>query len=418
MLTARKVDRTREPGRYRCGLVKGLYLQISDSGAKSWILRYERHNKERMMGLGSASEFSLKEARERARAARQLLADGVDPLVAKQANKAAAKLAEARKLTFKEAAERFFNQHESKWRSAKHRDAFLGSLVTFAFPTLGNMDVAIIDTPDVLRAIEPIWTTKSVTADRTRNRIEQVMDWCVVRGHRPPGTNPAKWKGHLDQVLPAPHKVAPIEHHASMDYRQLPAFMAELRRQDTLAARALEFLIHTAARTSEVLGATWDEIDFGAKTWTVPASRMKGNREHRVPLSPQCIDLLKKLPREQSGNPFVFIGHRPGTGLSKMAMGYVMQALGQAGVVTIHGFRSSFSNFSHERTTHNGHTIEISLAHHIGNMVERAYRRTDMIAKRRQLAEQWSRFLASPPAPEGKRGSNIVTMRKREASQR
>ena len=182
----------------------------------------------------------------------------------------------------------------------------------------------------------------------------------MVRGHRPPGTNPARWKGHLDQVLPAPHKVAPVEHHAAMDYRLVPAFMAALRRQDGTAARALEFLALTAARTGEVTGAIWDEIDFDSKTWIVPAQRMKANREHRVPLSPACVELLRKLPR-QTGNPFIFVGPRPGSGLSKMSMTYVMRALGQDGKTTIHGFRSSFSTWAHEQTAHASHTIEMSL---------------------------------------------------------
>jgi integrase len=330
VLTAKKVERTKKPGRYRCGLVKGLLLQVTDTGAKSWVLRYELRGRERWMGLGSASEFSLKQARERALAARQLLADRIDPLVGKRAAEEAIRLQEARKLTFAEAAQHYFNQHEAKWRSAKHREQFLSSLAAFAFPVLGGMDVASIDTRDVLRALEPHWTSKAVTADRTRNRIEQVIDWAIVRGHRPPGTNPARWKGHLDQVLPAPHKVAPVEHHAALDHRQLPAFMAELRRQDGTAARALEFLILTAARTAEVTGARWDEIDFDSKTWIIPAQRTKANREHRAPLGSACIELLRKLPR-QTGNRFIFIGPRPGSGLSKMSMTYVMRALGQGG---------------------------------------------------------------------------------------
>jgi len=395
MLTAKKVERAKQPGRYHCGLIRGLYLQVTASGAKSWVLRYQLRGQERWMGLGSAADFSLREARERARAARQLLADRIDPLAGKRAAEEAAKLAEARKLTFREAAERYFNQHEPKWRSAKHREAFLSTLKAHVFAVIGDMDVAAIDTRDVLRAIEPHWTTKAVTIDRTRNRIEQVLDWCVVRGHRPPGTNPARWKGHLDQVLPAPRKLAPVEHHAAMDYRQLPAFMTQVRADDNVAARALEFLIHTAARTGEALGACWSEIDLTDKTWTVPAARMKGGREHRVPLTKPVLDLLSKLPR-QSGNHLVFIG-RAGGGLSHSALPWVMDRLGVSGVTTIHGFRSSFSNWCHEQTAHSAHTIEISLAHNVGTEVERAYRRTDMIAKRRQLMEQWSKFCSMPP---------------------
>jgi integrase len=408
MLTAKRVERTKKPGRYRCGLVKGLLLQIAKGGAKSWVLRYELNGGEHWMGLGSAAVFNLKQARERALAARQLLADGVDPLATKQANKQTAKLAAARKLTFAEAAQQYFNQHEAKWRSAKHREQFLSSLAAFAFPVLSSLDVATIDTRDVLRALEPIWKTKAVTADRTRNRIEQIIDWAIVRGHRPPGTNPARWKGHLDQVLPPPHKVAPVEHHAAMDYRKVPAFLAQLRRQDGTAARALEFLILVAARSGEVTtGATWDEIDFDSKTWIVPAQRTKANREHRVPLAPACIELLRKLPR-QTGNPLIFVGPRPGSGLSKMSMTYVMRALGQGGKTTIHGFRSSFSDWAHEQTAHASHTIEISLAHNVGSEVERAYRRTDMISRRRQLMQEWARYCLSPPS---KVSGEVVSLR-------
>jgi hypothetical protein len=220
MLTAKRVERTRRPGRYRDGTVKGLLLQISESGAKSWVLRYMLHGSERMMGLGSAVDFSLREARDRARSARQLLADGVDPLGAKRQRKAEAKAAAAKLLTFREATQRYFDQHEKKWTNASHREQFLTSLQTYAFPILGDIDVASIALADVLRVLEPNWNAKSVTMDRVRNRIENIVDWCVVRGHRPPGTNPARWKGHLDQVLPAVRDVAPRGHHAALPMRR------------------------------------------------------------------------------------------------------------------------------------------------------------------------------------------------------
>jgi integrase len=411
MLTAKKVERTKTPGRYRCGLVRGLYLQISDNGAKSYVLRFERHGRERMMGLGSASEFSLKEARGRARAARQLLADGVDPLDQKHADRAAAKLAAARKLAFRDAARRYFDQNEKGWRSASHRDEFLRSLEAYAYPVIGGMDVAVIGIADILRILEPIWTSKTTTADRVRARIAAVLDWCVVRGHRPPGTNPAAWKDHLDQVLPPVRRVAPVAPHPAMDYRRVPEFVTKLNLLSGVAAKALQFTIITAARAGEVVNATWDEIDIDdSRTWVIPGHKMKGGREHRVSLSDVCIDLLNALPRE-AGNPHVFIGARSGAALSKMAMTDVMTRLGQRGVTTIHGFRSSFSNWAHEQTAHSAHTIEISLAHRVGNETERAYRRTDMVAKRSQLMQAWSRFCMSPPTPERKRGSNIVSMR-------
>jgi integrase len=407
MLTAKKVERTKTPGRYRCGLVRGLYLQISDNGAKSYVLRFERHGRERMMGLGSASDFSLKEARDRARAARQLLADGIDPLDQKHTDRAAAKLTAARRLTFADAAKRYFDQNEKRWRSASHREEFLRSLEAYAYPVIGGTDVAVIEIADILHILEPIWPTKTTTADRVRARIAAVLDWCVVRGHRPPGANPAAWKGHLDQVLPPVRKVAPVAHHPAMDYRQVPQFVAKLRQLGGVAAKALQFLILTAGRAGEIANATWDEIDFDGETWIIPAERMKGHREHRVPLTQAALDLLRELPRD-TGNPYVFIGARSGAALNKMAMTDVMTRLGQHGVITIHGFRSSFSNFAHEQTAHASHTIEISLAHQVGNETERAYRRSDMVAKRRQLMEQWSKFCMSPPA---KVSGDVVTLR-------
>jgi integrase len=406
MLTAKRVERTTRRGRYRCGLVRGLYLQISDNGAKSYVLRYERHGHERMMGLGSASEFSLKAARERALAARRLLADGVDPLDQKHTDRAAAKLAAARKLTFREAAQRYFDQNESKWRNARHREQFLSTLATYAYPTLGAMDVATIDTPDILRALEPHWAGAAVTVDRTRGRIEQVIDWAIVRGHRRPGPNPARWKGHLDQVLPAPRQIAPIAHHNAMAFAQLPSFMVALRQNGTIAARALEFLIYTAARTGEVTGATWAEIDLDATTWTIPANRMKAARAHRVPLSAHAVALLRALPRE-SGNPFVFVGPR-GAGLARMALPLVMRRMGQNGQTTIHGFRSSFRDWAGETTAFAHDICEAALAHVRGDKSVQAYARGDLFDKRRKLMEAWATYLFKPPA---KLGGDVVTLR-------
>src|SRR5262249_29799429 len=318
MLTAKKVERTKMPGRYRDGMIKGLLLQVSSTGAKSWVLRYERHGREHMMGLGSAADYNLKEARERARAARQLLGDGLDPLAAKHAARGAAQLAQARKLTFPEAAGRFFDQHEARWSNAIHRKQFLSTLERHVFPTLGSLDVSVITVADLLRALEPHWRDKTVTLDRVRSRVEQVLDWCVVRGHRAAGVNPAKWTGVLDQVLPPPRKLAPVVHHKALNYDELPLLMAELRKLEGTTARALDFLIHTATRTAEVLGATWNEIDLDDARWEIPADRMKGRKPHSVPLSAPAVALLRQLPREPS-NPHVFIG-RPSRGLSKMAL--------------------------------------------------------------------------------------------------
>jgi integrase len=413
-LTAKKVERTKTPGRYRDSGgdgVKGLLLQITHKGAKSWVLRYELNGRERMMGIGSAFTFTLAQARERARAARRLLSDGVDPLTSRQAERAAARLAEERKLTFKEATQKYFDQHEAKWRSARHREQFINSLSTYAFPVLGSMDVATIETADVLRAVEPVWKTKAITADRVRSRIEQVLDWAVVRGHRPPGTNAARWKGHLDQVLPAPSKLAPTEHHPAMDYREVPAFVRELRAKEDVAARALEFLILCAARTGEVIpGATWSEIDFQARTWTVPGNRMKKGKEHRVPLSEAALALLKALPREK-GNPHLFIGSRSATAQNRRVLLRVLRAMGQD-AITVHGFRSSFRDWAGETTAFPHDVCEAALAHVRGDATVKAYARGDLFEKRRKLMEAWAAHCAKPAA----KGGNVVAIKRASGS--
>jgi integrase len=405
MLTAKKVERVKAPGRYHDG--HGLYLQVRSPGNKSWGLRYERNGAERWMGLGPAHTVSLKEARERARAARLLLLDGIDPIDHRRAERAKVAAAKAKALTFREAAQAYFDQHEGKWRSAKHRGQFITTLRTYAFPVLGNMSVADIDTPAVLRAIEPIWMAKTETASRTRGRIESVLDWCTVRGFRQ-GDNPARWKGHLAEVLPARSQVAKPVHLAAMPYQQVPAFMAALRERQGVAARALEFIILTAARSGEVTGARWDEIDPDGKVWTIPAGRMKGGREHRVALSARAVELLNALPTED-GNDFVFIGPRAGSGLSHMAMRGVLERMGRADVTT-HGFRSSFRDWCAERTNCANHVVEMALAHAVGDKVEAAYRRGDLLAKRRQLAEAWAQYCASPPA-----AGAVVPLRKATA---
>jgi integrase len=272
----------------------------------------------------------------------------------------------------------------------------------YAFPVLGDMDVAAIQLADVLRCIEPVWTTKAITADRVRNRVENILDWCVVRGHRPPGTNPARWTGHLDQVLPAVRKVAPRGHFAAIAYSALPGLVNELREQEEIAARALELLILTAARRGEVLGATWDEIDFASATWIVAAHRMKARREHRVPLSDRAVEILKGLPRED-GNPFLFIGAKAGEALGNLTLARLLKRMGRDNA-TVHGMRSAFSDWAHEQTAHSNHTIEISLAHAVGSDVEKAYRRGPMVAKRARLMTDWAKYCATLPVVQASAG--------------
>lgn len=388
-LTTLRVARLTAAGRYADG--QGLYLQITSSAVKSWILRYERAGRERWMGLGPLHTVSLKEARERARKARLQLLDGIDPIDAQRARRATAALEAAKAITFEEAATQYFDAHERQWRNGKHRAQFVSTLRTYAHPKIGKLPVADIDLGLVLKVIEPIWEAKTETASRVRGRIEAVLDWATVRGYRK-GENPARWKGHLEHVLPARDRIAKQNHHAALPYADLPAFMTELRQREGVAAKALEFTILTAARTGETIGATWDEINFSDKTWTVPAGRIKGGREHRVPLSDWALKLLKSLPTE-AGNKFVFIGPRSG-GLSNVAMAAVLSRMERTDI-TVHGFRSTFRDWAAERTNYPNHVVEMALAHVIGNKVEAAYRRDDLFTKRQQLMAEWAKYCSN-----------------------
>jgi len=391
-LTAKRVDHLHKPGRHPDG--DGLYLQITTTGVKSWVLRYERNGRERMLGLGPLRDFSLKEARERARRARQQLADGVDPIEAKRAQRTMPTL------TFAQATEAYTKLHEAKWTS--RRPQFLSSLRQHAFPILGDLPLPAIDTPAVLRVIQPIWTTKTETGSRVRQRIEAVLDWATVSGHRPKGENPARWRGHLDHVLPAPGAIAKVQHHAALPWAEVANFMSDLRSREGVAVRALEFAILTAARTNEVIGARWAEIDFAAATWTIPAARMKMDKEHRVPLSEPALALLRNLYTE-TNNDLVFIGAQVGRGLGDRALAEVLRCMRSD--ITVHGFRSTFRDWAAEVSHHPNHVVEQALAHAIGSAVERAYRRGDLFAKRRHLMAEWATFCA-------KANGAVVPMRK------
>lgn len=390
-LTTKRIARLAKAGRYGDG--HGLYLQVASRANRSWLLRYERGGRERWMGLGPLHTIDLQEARERARRARQQLLDGIDPLEARSAARAASALAAAKAITFEAAAQSYFDAHERSWKNAKHRAQFLSTMTAYVYPKIGKLSVAAIDTGLVLKCIEPIWADKTETANRVRGRIEFVLDWATVRGYRT-GDNPARWKGHLAEALPARDKIQKTEHHAALSFDELPAFGAELKRREGTAARALEFLILTAARTGEVIGATWDEIDLKTKVWTVPAGRIKGGKEHRVPLSEQALEILRLLPTEKD-NPFVFIGSSQGTGLSNMAMAAVLKRMGRTDI-TVHGFRSTFRDWAAERTNYPNHVVEMALAHVVGDKVEAAYRRGDLFDKRRRLMADWGKFSATP----------------------
>jgi integrase len=390
-----------KPGRHGDG--DGLYLQVRPSGSKSWVLRYQYQREKGWMGLGSARFVSLAEAREKAFEAHRQLRQGINPLEARTADKAERRASEAKRVSFAECAARFVADRGSEWRSAKHRRDWLGVFGRYAFPVFGDLPVAAIDTPLVLRVLEPIWLDKAGTARKLRQRLEAVLDWARVRGYRD-GENPARLGGHLDHLLPKRSK-ATTPHHAALPYADVPAFMAELRERDGIPARALEFLILTAARAGEVRGALWAEIDFQAKTWTVPGSRMKGGREHRVPLSPRALELLSTLPRTDD----LVFPDRKGGPMYANAVYYVLrEGLGR-GEITVHGFRSTFRDWTEERTNYPREVAEQALAHSIGTAVERAYRRTDLFERRRQLMTEWASFCSGSTAVTG----DVVPMRGR-----
>lgn len=395
-LTAKRVEKLKRPGRYGDG--HGLYLQVISPTNRSWLFRYERGGRERMMGLGPVHTLTLKEARERARRARQQILDGIDPLDARRATKAECALAAAKAMSFQQCAQAFFDGNADRWNNAKHRAQFLSTLSQYAYPTIGNIAVADIDVGLVLRVLEPIWKVKPETAARVRGRIETVLNWATVRGYRT-GDNPARWHGFLSTQLTSRGKhFAPVKHHPALPFAELPAFMSELRQRTGIAARALEFTILTAARTGAVIGATWPEIDFNEKVWTVPSDRagtkINGDAPRRVPLTDQAIELLKALPRE-AGNPHVFIGNRSGAPLSNMAMLVLLERIDRDGI-TVHGFRSTFKDWVSERTNYPNHVSEAALWHAVADKVEAAYRRGDLFNKRRSLMRDWAKYCESP----------------------
>src|SRR6266568_5048691 len=317
---------------------KGLYLRVGPSGSKSWIYRYQTGDKTHDLGLGPYPDIPLATARERATAQRRLRLDGQDPALLRRAGRDQTKLATARAMTFRQCAEAYIAANRAGWRAgSKTERLWSATLATYAFPVFGDLPVQMVDTALVTKAVEPLWASKTQTASRVRGRVESVLDWATVRGYRS-GENPARWKGHLENLLPKRSKVARVEHHAALAYAELPDFMVELRQRPGVAARVLEFAILTAARTGEVIGARWSEIDLEARLWTVPAERMKAGREHRVPLSDAALALLSGMER---GEDRVFP-------ISNMAMMMLLRRMGR-GELTVHGFRSAFSDWCAEK---------------------------------------------------------------------
>jgi integrase len=384
--SAKDLAKLTKRGRYAVG--NNVYLQISEWGTRSWLLRYRTDGRATHMGLGPYDLLTLAEARECGHQARRQLLHGVDPLKAKRAAKRQRALDLVHSKTFKECALAYITAHEAGWRGDHSRHQWSASLEKYVYPKIGNLSVADVDLACVLSVVEPIWTVVPETARRVRNRIELILDWATARGLRQ-GDNPARWRGLLENLLSEQRRAQAVNHLAAVPYQDIGAFMEKLRSQEGIPAKALEFLILTASRSSEALGAKWSEID-GA-TWTVPAARMKAHKEHRVPLSRRAVELLASLPHDSD---FVFPAVRVGGAPHQQILS---RELGRLGVkATVHGFRSSFRTWAGERTSFANHVIEQALAHTIGSQVERAYSRGDLLDQRSKLMEDWAKFCGRP----------------------
>jgi integrase len=400
-LSPLKIGRITKAGMYADG--GGLYLQVAGADARSWVYRYTLNGRQRYLGLGPASAIPLARARELAAAARQSRAEGLDPIDKKHEQRAASRRDDARAVTFKDCGERYIATHEPAWRNPKHRQQWRNTLDTYAYPVFGSVSVADVDVGMVMKVIEPLWAAKRETAGRLRGRIEAVLDWAKARGFRD-GENPARWRGHLSNLLPARSKAQAVKHHAALPYEQLPAFMADLRSRTSISAKALEITILCALRTSEVIGGTWNEIDLVAGVWTLPGGRMKAGQAHRVPLAPRVLEILCELSSRREGE-WVFPGNRAGKPLSNMALLKMLAVMGHDEITT-HGFRATFKTWASERSSFANEIVESALAHAVGSKVEQAYQRSDRIEKRRRLMFAWADYAGKPPAT-----STVVPLR-------
>ena len=404
-LSAKAVTAITAPGYYPDGL--GLYLQVSKAVSKSWVYRFMLNGRAREMGLGSLHDRTLAEARSEAAITRKLVRDGIDPIEIKRAEKKRVALDVARSMTFRECASTYIDAHKADWKNAKHASQWTNTLETYCGPVFGALPVQSVDTALVCKVLEPMWTEKPETASRLRARIERVLDWATVRGYRD-GDNPARWRGHMDKLLPALKKKNRVKHHAALPFDRVGEFMADLRKQEGFAARALEFVILTATRTSEVTGARWDEFNLKAGVWTIPGERMKAGNEHRVPLAPAALALIKVMSKIRL-NDWVFHGKGNGSPLSNMAMLELLKRMERRDI-TVHGFRSTFKDWASERTNYPREVTEMALAHTIGDKVEAAYRRGDLFEKRRLLMAEWAKHCERIKQP-----GKVIPLRRKRA---
>lgn len=386
-LSALQVAKLKKAGYYCDGA--GLYLQVSKTGSKSWIFRYTLNGKSKEMGLGSFTSFTLAEARKRATENRQLLVDGIDPLSFKQRTIRNQRISEQNVITFDKAAERFIESNSAQWRNPKHTDQWRNTLSTYASPIIGSLPVSEVTTPLVLRILQPIWNEKTETATRLRGRIEKILNWARAQGFRT-GDNPATWRGHLSEALPNPSKVAKKRNYAALPWPEMGSFMRDIRIMEGSAALAVELVILTATRTNEVFNAAWSEFDLATGVWTIPKERMKMFREHRVPLSPAALAVLEKAKKGSKDSSFVFPGRKKGS-LSNMAGLQLLKRMERTDL-TIHGMRSTFRDWCAEATSFPKDVVEMSLAHAIENKTEAAYRRGDLLEKRRVLINEWADY--------------------------
>ena len=395
-LTALAVNKAKVKGLYADG--GGLYLQIGATGNKSWLFRFMRYGKAHAMGLGPLNAVTLADARLKAGDCRKLLSAGLDPLDAKKSEQVQARLAAAKGTTFEACAKAYIEAHKASWRQERHAKQWGQALAKHAYPVMGKLPVDAIDTGLVMKVLDPIWQNKTETAKRLRGRIECILDWAKVREYRQ-GENPARWRGHLENLLARPSKLIKVEHFAALPYTKVNGFLQSLDKQAGLAAHCLKLVIYTACRSNEVLGMAWDEVDFENKVWAIPAERMKTGKEHRVPLTSPALAILKDLKRERDRDqaadkepsPYVFPSPKGKDFLSNISMLALLKRMERKDI-TVHGFRSSFRDWAAEQTNFPREVAEAALAHSIQSRVEAAYRRSDLFEKRRLLMDKWARY--------------------------